>query len=94
MGKIPEVWTKEQYQQWLATRGECGTWTFDDCRNADMHIKHVALGNFHHWSQFNIKNKHAREFIRRMVRCQYGAAEVDDLLNKLQCYPSWMEDAA
>lgn len=91
---MTEVWTKEQYLDWLRDRGKVGTWKHADCCAADEHIRHWALKNFNKYLQTH-KDANIKpilwKFVQDMVRVHFGSANVHVLLIRLECYPDWME---
>lgn len=83
--------TKEEYLDWLKTRGEAGTWGPEKCREADALIKRTTLENLEQVLKKEIPNKTIQQFTHDMLRLHFGSVEVDQLCMKLGVYPSWME---
>lgn len=81
------MWTKEQYINWKQTRGEAGTWKYEDCANADELIEQEALKAF---EAFLPKSGPITDFFRVCVKAHMGSIECDQMLTKLHCYPDWM----
>lgn len=81
--------SKEEYLQWLQTRGEAGTWDLGDCHAADRLIKHEAVEAF----KKHLKGlpKPIADLALCMVEAHFGSVEVDSALIGLNCYPEWME---
>lgn len=82
---------KEQYLEWLKTRGEAETWERAKCHAADELIKRTTLENADKLLQKEISDKHLRQFTMGMLRNHFGSAEVDAICMHLGVYPSWME---
>lgn len=84
-------WTKEQYLEWLRTRGEPGTWGLEACSAADRLIKREALDTLKKRLNAFVASKPIREFVELCASAHFGAVEVDQLCMALDCYPEWME---
>lgn len=87
--------TKDQYLTWLQVRpADPADWSAQDCREADQLIREVALDNLQKVLKRSLVSKDLIQFVELMVDVHFGAAEVDDLLMALKCYPDWLDKGA
>lgn len=87
--------TKEQYLEWVKTRGEPGTWDIEACCEADALIRHTALENLKSRLQKEVKYPNNTpqvivDFVMDMATSLFGSVEVDNLCLRLECYPDWI----
>jgi hypothetical protein len=82
--------TPQQYQEWIKTRGESGTWGHDMCVQADALIRETTLTNAGNWLDEYTPPKVA-EYMKLMLKHHYGSGETDEFLQSINAYPDWME---
>ncbi len=87
---MSKVFTKEEYLNWLKTRGEIDNWKHEDCYAADAHIKQVALDNLE--QKLSEQPEALRDFVMIYADVGYGSVETDEFLMKLECYPDYVEE--
>lgn len=81
--------TKEEYINWLQTRGPVGEWNIAKCHRADAHIKQEALKAAEVWITANVAEP-GRVLFHQMLRTDFGCGEVDDFLTSINAYPDYM----
>lgn len=82
--------TKDEYVNWLGTRGPVGTWDLNQCRAADEFIKNTALTNAAQWSTQHVDSP-ARELLQDLLSAYFGSVEIDEFLQAINAYPDWIE---
>jgi len=87
-------WTKQQYLDWLKTRGPIGEWKHQDCKAADRHIEVATLSNLARiLGNQNVIDKALKSYIMTMARCHFGSSETDNMLKAIKAYPDYMDKA-
>jgi hypothetical protein len=86
-----KTFTKEQYLEWLKTRGRPGSWELEDCNAADTLIKNVTLFNAKKWLSEQSQHRGLIDYMMLMLSFHYGSGETDEFLQSINAYPDWME---
>jgi hypothetical protein len=83
-----KISTKDEYLQWLASRGPSGSWDHEACRTADQLIKDETLKTFA--NKIEGLNPELEQWIISLANHHFGSVETDNMLTSLDCYPSWI----
>ena len=87
--------TKDEYIVWKplfdAAMDKGEPWPDNSkLREADKLIKATTLENARVWVRSNVSDFMIREYLLTMIRCHFGSAETDQLLQNMNAYPEWM----
>jgi hypothetical protein len=88
--KTSRIMTKDEYINWMQTRGEVGNWDIADCRAADKCIEQFALNAAEAWLSANIKQPLVRDYMMLHLSTSFGSVETDAFLQSINAYPNWM----
>jgi hypothetical protein len=86
------MWNKEQYIKWTEERSQNpADWDIDDCKEADKHIRVIAVKNLMEILKDYKLPKYFKYWVYLMASFTMESVETDNLLIILRCYPDYMK---